>query len=126
MAKRDREEIESPYREDLEGILAFSTFSETEETLRKLDILRQKYQLSRDSKGTAHCRHIASLGRKRAEFISRNKRVDAKKRKQKQEIANWFGIWLETPALFFDWLELRKNSEEFRALSSIDFHSTCR
>jgi hypothetical protein len=126
MPNRDKEEIESPYREELEGILAFSTFSEAEETLRKLDILRQKYQLLFDSKGTAHCRHIASLGRKRAELISRNKRVEAQKRKQKQEIANWFRIWLETPALFFDWLELRKNSEEFRALSSIDFHSTCR
>jgi hypothetical protein len=117
MAKRDKEEIESPYREDLDGILSFSTFSEAEETLRRLNILRQKYQLSRDSKGTSHCRHIASLGRKRAELISRNKRVDAQKRKQKEEIANWFRIWLETPALFFDWLELRKNSEEFRTLS---------
>jgi hypothetical protein len=38
------------------------------------------------------------------------------KRLQKQEIAHWFRIWLETPALFEDWLSLRKGTEEFRKL----------
>jgi len=31
-------------------------------------------------------------------------------------MANWFRIWLETPALFEDWLSLRKNAEEFKKL----------
>jgi hypothetical protein len=42
--------------------------------------------------------------------------VSPDKRAEKQEIATWFRIWLETPDLFFDWLELRKASEEFRGL----------
>jgi hypothetical protein len=29
------------------------------------------------------------------------------------EIALWFQIWLETPNLFNDWLELRKSSPSF-------------
>jgi len=63
-----------------------------------------------------YCRQIASLGRHRAELISRNHRVSLRKRLQKQEMANWFRIWLETPSLFEDWLLMRKSTEEFREL----------
>ena len=47
-------------------------------------------------------------------MIARNQKVDAKKREEKEEIAHWFAIWLETPEAFFDWLEVRKQSPEFR------------
>jgi len=40
--------------------------------------------------------------------------VEAPKRAEKVEIANWFRIWLETPDAFFDWLDVRKQSPEFR------------
>jgi hypothetical protein len=48
-------------------------------------------------------------------MISRNHKVDASKRAQKEEIAHWFAIWLETPDAFFDWLEVRKQSPEFKS-----------
>jgi hypothetical protein len=41
--------------------------------------------------------------------------VEAHKRAEKVEIAGWFRIWLETPDAFFDWLDVRKQSPEFRA-----------
>jgi len=40
--------------------------------------------------------------------------VDEKKRAEKKEVAQWFAIWLETPDAFFDWLEVRKQSESFQ------------
>jgi hypothetical protein len=113
-------EIESPYREVLTGILAFSTFAEVEETLRKLQVLFQQYQSVGDKKGMEYCRQIAVLGRRRAEFISRNKKVRLQKRLQKKEMANWFGVWTETPVLFEDWLLLRKRTEEFKKLLGPD------
>jgi hypothetical protein len=54
------------------------------------------------------------LGRRRAEMIARNPRVDARKREEKKEILEWFGIWLKTPEAFFDWLEVRKQSPDYR------------
>jgi len=33
---------------------------------------------------------------------------------RKEEIAGWFRIWLETPDVFFDWLDVRKQSPEFK------------
>jgi hypothetical protein len=59
-------------------------------------------------------REVARLGRRRAEMIARNHKVDARKRAEKEEIEHWFGIWLETPDAFFDWLEVRKQAPDFQ------------
>ena len=56
----------------------------------------------------------ARLGKRRAEMISRNRKVAAQKREEKKEIAEWFRIWLEAPDTFFDWLNVRKESPEFK------------
>jgi hypothetical protein len=56
---------------------------------------------------------VARLGRRRAEMISRNPKVEHSKRAEKEEIANWFRIWLEMPDTFFNWLDVRKESPEF-------------
>jgi hypothetical protein len=109
--------IEPPYNEPLDGILCFSTFAEAELTLKSLEKLCRNYAASSDKKGMEYCRRIASLGRSRAELISRNKKVRLEKRLQKKEIATWFRIWLETPDLFDDWLSLRKCTDEFQALA---------
>ena len=55
-------------------------------------------------------------GKLRARSLAANPRVNAPKRQEKQEIARWFQVWLETPDLFAAWLELRKSSEEFRSI----------
>ncbi len=54
-------------------------------------------------------------GKRRAEMISRNPKVEPSKRAEKVEIATWFRIWLETPDAFFDWLDVRKQSPDFQA-----------
>jgi hypothetical protein len=109
-------EMEPPYRDVLSGVLAFATFDEAERTIRRLENLCREYRSLSDKKGVEYCRRIAQLGRRRAEAISRNVKVDRHKRIQKQEIANWFRIWLETPALFEDWLSMRRNTKAFKRL----------
>jgi hypothetical protein len=47
-------------------------------------------------------------------MIARNRKVEERKRAEKEEIAHWFAIWLDTPDAFFDWLEVRKQSPAFR------------
>ena len=111
-----RIKIDPPYCDVLDTILAFSSFEEAEKTIRHLDYLCRNYQLASDKKGVDYCRRIAALGRQRAELIGRNARVNLQKRLQKKEIAQWFGIWLETPSIFNDWLSMRKSTEEFQKL----------
>jgi hypothetical protein len=105
--------FDPPYESELHGVLSFRTFVDAERTLLKLEELRQKYLASGDDKGHEYCRQIALLGRRRAELVGRNRNVSEVKRKRKMEIAAWFRIWLETPDLWQDWLELRKASQSY-------------
>jgi hypothetical protein len=108
--------IDPPYARQLEGILAFATFSDAENTIRHLEKLRQEYLETGDKKGVEYCRRLALQGRRRAELIGQNRKVQLHKRLHKLEIAGWFRIWLETPELFEAWLALRKGTAEFRKL----------
>ncbi len=121
MARSKKESaIDPPYQEALEGILSFRTLGDTERTLRRLEALRKEYRAKGDDKGCEYCREIALTGRRRAELISRDRRVGEAKRRQKKEIAFWFQVWLETPDIFGDWLALRKASSSFGRLSDTE------
>lgn len=113
---RSKNEIEPAYKKAFDNILSFSSLEEAEQTITRLEILRRNYMQLGDKKGIGYCRQIARLGRHRAELISRNRRVNPWKRNQKQEIAVWFQIWLETPEIFADWLAMRKGTDAFKEL----------
>jgi hypothetical protein len=108
--------FESPYCDELKDVLSFSRFEEAEATLDRLESLSQKYKSEKDVKGVEYCRRIARVGRQRAELIQKNPKVNPNNRLRKQEIARWFEIWLETPGLFKQWLEMRKLTSEYQAL----------
>jgi hypothetical protein len=101
------------YEEEFSDLLHFSTLEEAEMCLVRLDELHRKFTREHEPPAIERTREVARLGRRRAEMISRNRKVDAKKRAEKEEIAHWFAIWLETPDAFFDWLEVRKQSAEY-------------
>lgn len=109
-----RSDTEGRYEEEFSDLLHFSTFDEAEMCLVRLDELLRKFLVEGERAAAERVREVARLGRRRAEMISRNHKVEAPKRAEKEEIAHWFGIWLETPDAFFDWLELRKQSPDFQ------------
>jgi len=116
-----RKRTPEPHYEGLfEHVLAFRTYGEAEGSLRRLDELLHGFVAASDKKGVECCRNAALQGRRRAEMIARNPRVDPVKRSQKREIALWFRIWLEDPDLFWDWLELRKAAPGFADLARND------
>jgi hypothetical protein len=108
--------LDYPYCDELKDILSFSKFADAEETLNRLECLRQRYKSENDAKGVDYCRRVARLGRYRAELIQKNPKVNHRNQLRKQEIARWFEIWLETPDIFNQWLEMRKRTSEFQAL----------
>jgi hypothetical protein len=109
-----RSDTEGKYEEEFHDLLHFSTFTEAEMCLVRLDELLRKFSAEHERHATERVRDVARLGKRRAEMISRNHKVEAEKRAQKEEVAHWFGIWLETPDAFFDWLEVRKQSPDFQ------------
>jgi hypothetical protein len=110
-----RADEEDQYEEEFADLLHFSTLDEAEMCLVRLDELLRKFQAARDRNEIERVREVALLGRRRAEMIARNHKVAPGKRAEKEEVARWFGIWLETPDAFFEWLEVRKQSPEFQA-----------
>ena len=109
-----RADTEEQYEEEFSDLLHFSTLEEAEMCLIRLDELLRKFVAEGERDEAERVREVARLGRRRAEMIARNRKVDAHKRAEKEEIAHWFAIWLETPDAFFDWLEVRKQSPAFR------------
>lgn len=100
--------------EEFQDLLHFSTFEEAEMCLIRLDELHRKFSAEGDVRAAGHVLEVGRLGKRRAEMIARNNKVDPAKRDQKAEIARWFTIWLETPDAFFDWLDVRKKSPDFQ------------
>jgi hypothetical protein len=108
--------MQEPYASRLRNLLQFHDLANAKASLRKLDSAYREYRMASDRTGTALVRSLIQKGKLRAGSLAANPRVSPDKRAEKREIATWFRIWLETPDLFFDWLELRKASEEFRRL----------
>ena len=102
-----------PAGDEFTHLLHFATLREAEATLRRLDALWRESRAAGDGARTGHVLELAREGRRRAQMIAGNRRVAPAKRAEKEEIRQWFRVWLETPEAFFDWLELRKRSPEF-------------
>jgi hypothetical protein len=109
--EKDRGAAESG--DEFAHVLRFATLEEAEETLRRLDAMWRESREAGDAARAARVLEVAREGRRRAQMIAGNRRVAEEKRAEKEEIRQWFRVWLETPEAFFDWLELRKRAPEF-------------
>lgn len=90
------------------------TLATAEKFIDELEVLRKRHELNEDRRALAKLRTCASEARRLAESIARNRSGEQTARAEQAEIAEWLKVWLQTPALFKDWLELRKRSDEFR------------
>jgi len=109
-----RADTEGRYEEEFQDLLRFATLEEAEMCLMRLDELLRKFRDEGERAAVERVLEVARLGRRRAEMIARNHKVEPEKRAEKEEVVQWFKIWLETPDTFFDWLDLRKQSPEFQ------------
>ena len=109
-----QEEAEDQFEEEFEDLLHFKTLGDAEVSLMRLDELLRRFKAHGENAAAERVMEVGRLGKRRAEMISRNHKVEARKRAEKEEIASWFRIWLENPDAFFDWLDVRKQAPEFR------------
>src|SRR5437763_423672 len=109
-----QEEAEDQFEEEFEDLLHFKTLSDAEVSLMRLDELLRRFKAHAEHAAAERVMEVGRLGKRRAEMIARNHKVEAHKRAEKEEIANWFRIWLENPDAFFDWLDVRKQAPDFR------------
>ena len=103
-----------PYEPMFRNVLKFSSFEDAANSIKRLDNLRKQFKRKNDREGLRLVREKALKGKQRAEMISRNRKVDERKRAEKAEMAEWFAVWLRQPEIFDDWLDLRRRSQGFR------------
>ena len=82
--------------------------------ISKMEKLRQELERDDDDTRLNELRTLAADARQRAEATGKNRKLDERVRHEQSEIAEWLKVWLQTPPLFENWLELRRRSEEFR------------
>jgi len=103
-----------PYEAMFRNVLKFSDFEQATASLKRLENLRRQFARTKDKQGLRRVSETVLKGKKRAEMIARNPKVDKRKRAEKSEIAEWFTVWLRQPEIFEDWLHLRRRSTDFR------------
>ena len=82
-----------------------------ESAARSLSAMAEEYSRAHaagDKPRAGDCRRAVLAGKERLNRSLRNPRLSEAKRREKQELLEWFGQWLEAPSLFADWLELRR------------------
>ena len=89
------------------------TLERAAHVLADLEHLRSQFEQSRDEPALAQLRTYAGDLRRRAQSLSRDRVAGPRSRSTHAEIAEWLKVWIQTPALFEDWLELRRRSVEF-------------
>ena len=101
------------HEEEFRDLLHFATLAETEACLRRMDELWRRFKAEEMHAQAERVVATARLGVQRARMIAGNKRVSPARRAEKEEIRQWFRVWIENPEVFFDWLELRRQAPEF-------------
>lgn len=104
-----------PYEAMFRNVLKFSDFTQATSSIKRLENLRKQFARTKDDEGLRRVREIVLKGKRRAEMIARNPKVDERKRAEKAEIAEWFTVWLQQPELFDAWLELRRRTTDFQS-----------
>lgn len=100
--------------ESVTGELNFSSLSAALESFGKLEERRRELDADNDVKGLKQLGEVVAGARQNALLTARSKIVNAGQREEAREIAQWLAVWLGSPGLFPDWLELRQRSAEFR------------
>lgn len=97
--------------------LNFSDFSSAFESVVKLEEKRLQLQIGDEATGATglrELREIVTAARKDSLLQARSKILDSSVREQLKEISEWLTVWLQSPELFSDWLDLRRRSPEYR------------
>jgi hypothetical protein len=96
--------------------LESQTLEDAESSILGIDDLYRKFKAAGDKAGVRFAFEAARTARQNATELSQLSQFSAARRREQAEIAQWFAVWLQTPDLFTQWLELRKVSAEFKAL----------
>jgi hypothetical protein len=96
------------------GTLDFSDLSSAFASAVKLEEKRLQLQVDSADAALKNLREVVASIRKDLLLKARSKIIDEKQKSQLKEVSHWLTVWLQSPELFSDWLDLRRRSPEFQ------------
>jgi hypothetical protein len=87
---------------------------QAETLIRKLEKLRKKLERAGDTQTLRSLRDEAVSARQTVQLLAKSERLSQRVRGEQVEIVEWLSVWIRTPTLFAEWLELRKRSPDFQ------------
>ena len=90
------------------------SLKQAESLMKRLERLRRRFDRTGNEQWARQLRTLVIEGRQAAISRAKNHPLGEAARLEQTEIGEWLRIWLQTPALFEQWLELRKSSADFK------------
>jgi hypothetical protein len=84
------------------------TFEELEQSLRELLATYQEARTAGDRDMARYCRRQVIAAKDRAKFLAANPKTAPRKQAEKNEMAQWMLVWLESAEVFPAWVDARK------------------
>jgi hypothetical protein len=115
----DAEWRESQLRREARNLVDFFdgeplSLKKAEALIKKLEKLRKQSERTGDRTSLLRLREVAVNARQTAHSLAQNRALDEIRRAEQSEIAEWLAVWIQTPKLFVEWLELRRRAPQFR------------
>jgi hypothetical protein len=85
-----------------------------EALIKKFEKLRTKFEQAGDERAMKSLKDGAISARRTVQSLAKSERLSQRVRGEQIEIAEWLSVWIRTPTLFAEWLELRQRSPDFR------------
>lgn len=101
------------YNAAFRNILQLSDLRASLGTIRDLENLRRNYASQNDKEGLRLVRETALRGKSMVNEVIQRESTKSSTRQINIEISEWLSVWLQTPAIFADWVELRQSSVDF-------------
>lgn len=92
--------------------LGFSSLTEALVSFGKLETKR--HELGNDGKRFERLRLTVINARQHCQLSIQSNVLSPEQREEAKEISEWLAVWLRSPKLFPDWLDLRMRSAEFK------------
>ena len=93
---------------------------QAEAFIKRLERGRSRWEQTGDKAAWQRARDKAIKARQVSETLAKDRTLDQVIRVEQAEIAEWLAVWLQTPKVFMDWLDLRRRSPDFRAKFSAE------
>jgi hypothetical protein len=109
-------EIDNARFKGLEDLLTGKPLrlKKAEALIKRLEKLRKNSERNSDQVTLKQVRNMVVNARQVAESLAKDRTLDPLERAEQTELAEWFKVWIQTPNLFEDWLDLRRRSPDFR------------